>query len=141
MGKSRLKRKVWVTACALTIMSIMIILHTPSIFLQVLPIMIPASLLTINLPTDIFTKEKKKTDLQEKKKSKLPITSEGVSIKKRETKKVEKSEDIIDNIMNDNHLTPENKKQMLQIFKSECQENLESPNDKQNTKKRNYVVM
>ncbi len=126
MEKSRLKRKVWITSFSLTVMCIMIIIHAPNIYLQILPIIIPSSMLTMILP--IYTIDKKKKDnskkgeiniLEEKQQSENSINQSKIISPKIVVKE---NNDLIDDIMTDQNLKAEDKKQMLTILKKEYEQ-------------------
>ena len=143
MKKSKLKQKIGkATAIILGIYVIALIIN-PTTLMILLPIIISASVLTIGIPTyailkhskeslEKISKQQTSSTNQELKKQKTKILNETITTKKQITNK---TTDLIDNIVNDDNLTPSNKKQMLEIFRAECEQNTPKMNQ---TKKPSY---
>ena len=118
MASRKLKRKIWVLSLATTITSIGIMMYIPNLYFQILPILIPSSIISVIMPT--YFLEKKETSKIEDKQSKEDnnITTEDTSKLKKE-KRIEKVKDIVDEISEDKMLSLKEKKEMLQILKEE----------------------
>ena len=112
MASRKLKRKIWVLSLATTMISIGIMMYIPTLYFQVLPILIPSSIITVIMPTYFLEPNK--------------------SIKKE--KQIEKSKDIIDEISEDETLSLKEKKEMLQILRQEEINNNTKAKPKQNLK-------
>ena len=51
MASRKIKRKIWVLSLATTMISIGIMMYIPTLYFQVLPILIPSSIITVIMPT------------------------------------------------------------------------------------------
>ena len=51
MASRKLKRKIWVLSLATTMISIGIMMYIPTLYFQVLHILIPSSIITLIMPT------------------------------------------------------------------------------------------
>ena len=51
MASRKLKRKIWILSLATTMISIGIMMYIPTLYFQVLPILIPSSIITVIMPT------------------------------------------------------------------------------------------
>lgn len=68
MASSKLKRKIWVLSLATTMISIGIMMYIPTLYFQVLPILIPSSIITVIMPT-YFLEPNKSTNKENETKS------------------------------------------------------------------------
>ena len=132
MASSKLKRKIWVLSLATTMISIGIMMYIPTLYFQVLPILIPSSIITVIMPT-YFLEPNKSTNKESKTKNTNNTISEN-SIKIKKEKQIEKSKDIIDEISEDKTLSLKEKKEMLQILRQEEINNNTKTKPKQNLK-------
>ena len=132
MASSKLKRKIWVLSLATTMISIGIMMYIPTLYFQVLPILIPSSIITVIMPT-YFLEPNKSTNKESKTKNTNNTISEN-SIKIKKEKQIEKLKDIIDEISEDETLSLKEKKEMLQILRQEEINNNIKAKPKQNLK-------
>ncbi len=132
MASRKLKRKIWVLSLATTMISIGIMMYIPTLYFQVLPILIPSSIITVIMPT-YFLEPNKSTNKENETKSTNNNISEN-SIKIKKEKQIEKSKDIIDEISEDKTLSLKEKKEMLQILRQEEINNNTKAKPKQNLK-------
>lgn len=132
MASRKLKRKIWVLSLATTMISIGIMMYIPTLYFQVLPILIPSSIITVIMPT-YFLEPNKSTNKESKTKNTNNTISEN-SIKIKKEKQIEKSKDIIDEISEDETLSLKEKKEMLQILRQEEINNNTKAKPKQNLK-------
>ena len=132
MASSKLKRKIWVLSLATTMISIGIMMYIPTLYFQVLPILIPSSIITVIMPT-YFLEPNKSTNKESKTKNTNNTISEN-SIKIKKEKQIEKLKDIIDEISEDETLSLKEKKEMLQILRQEEINNNTKTKPKQNLK-------
>ena len=132
MASRKLKRKIWVLSLATTMISIGIMMYIPTLYFQVLPILIPSSIITVIMPT-YFLEPNKSTNKESKTKNTNNTISEN-SIKIKKEKQIEKSKDIIDEISEDETLSLKEKKEMLQILRQEEINNNTKTKPKQNLK-------
>lgn len=132
MASRKLKRKIWVLSLATTMISIGIMMYIPTLYFQVLPILIPSSIITVIMPT-YFLEPNKSTNKENKTKNTNNTISEN-SIKIKKEKQIEKSKDIIDEISEDKALSLKEKKEMLQILRQEEINNNTKAKPKQNLK-------
>ena len=132
MASRKLKRKIWVLSLATTMISIGIMMYIPTLYFQVLPILIPSSIITVIMPT-YFLEPNKSTNKESKTKNTNNTISEN-SIKIKKEKQIEKSKDIIDEISEDKTLSLKEKKEMLQILRQEEINNNIKAKPKQNLK-------
>ena len=118
MASRKLKRKIWVLSLATTIISIGTMMYIPNLYFQILPILIPSSIICVIMPT--YFLEKNETSKIEKKQNNEDnnIMIEDTSKLKKE-KGIEKSKDIVDEISEDTMLSLREKKEMLQILREE----------------------
>ena len=112
--------------------SIGIMMYIPTLYFQVLPILIPSSIITVIMPT-YFLEPNKSTNKENKTKNTNNTISEN-SIKIKKEKQIEKSKDIIDEISEDKTLSLKEKKEMLQILRQEEINNNIKAKPKQNLK-------
>ena len=132
MASRKLKRKIWVLSLATTMISIGIMMYIPTLYFQVLPILIPSSIITVIMPT-YFLEPNKSTNKESKTKNTNNTISEN-SIKIKKEKQIEKLKDIIDEISEDETLSLKEKKEMLQILRQEEINNNTKAKPKQNLK-------
>ena len=132
MASRKIKRKIWVLSLATTMISIGIMMYIPTLYFQVLPILIPSSIITVIMPT-YFLEPNKSTNKESKTKSNNNTISEN-SIKIKKEKQIEKSKDMIDEISEDETLSLKEKKEMLQILRQEEINNNTKAKPKQNLK-------
>lgn len=132
MASRKLKRKIWVLSLATTMISIGIMMYIPTLYFQVLPILIPSSIITVIMPT-YFLETNKSINKENKTKNTNNTISEN-SIKIKKEKQIEKSKDIIDEISEDETLSLKEKKEMLQILRQEEINNNTKAKPKQNLK-------
>ncbi len=132
MASRKLKRKIWVLSLTTTMISIGIMMYIPTLYFQVLPILIPSSIITVIMPT-YFLEPNKSTNKESKTKNTNNTISEN-SIKIKKEKQIEKSKDIIDEISEDETLSLKEKKEMLQILRQEEINNNTKVKPKQNLK-------
>ncbi len=132
MASRKIKRKIWVLSLATTMISIGIMMYIPTLYFQVLPILIPSSIITVIMPT-YFLEPNKSTNKESKTKNTNNTISEN-SIKIKKEKQIEKSKDIIDEISEDETLSLKEKKEMLQILRQEEINNNTKAKPKQNLK-------
>ena len=132
MASRKLKRKIWVLSLVTTMISIGIMMYIPTLYFQVLPILIPSSIITVIMPT-YFLEPNKSTNKESKTKNTNNTISEN-SIKIKKEKQIEKSKDIIDEISEDETLSLKEKKEMLQILRQEEINNNTKTKPKQNLK-------
>jgi hypothetical protein len=132
VASRKLKRKIWVLSLATTMISIGIMMYIPTLYFQVLPILIPSSIITVIMPT-YFLEPNKSTNKENETKSTNNTISEN-SIKIKKEKQIEKSKDIIDEISEDETLSLKEKKEMLQILRQEEINNNTKAKPKQNLK-------
>ena len=132
MASRKLKRKIWVLSLATTMISIGIMMYIPTLYFQVLPILIPSSIITVIMPT-YFLEPNKSTNKESKTKNTNNTISEN-SIKIKKEKQIEKLKDIIDEISEDETLSLKEKKEMLQILRQEEINNNTKTKPKQNLK-------
>lgn len=126
MASRKLKRKIWVLSLATTMISIGIMMYIPTLYFQVLPILIPSSIITVIMPTYFLEPNKSTNKENETKNTNNNISKNSIKIKKE--KQIEKSKDIIDEISEDETLSLKEKKEMLQILRQE--ETKKTTNDK-----------
>ncbi len=126
MASRKLKRKIWVLSLATTMISIGIMMNIPTLYFQVLPILIPSSIITVIMPTYFLEPNKSTNKENETKNTNNNISENSIKIKKE--KQIEKSKDIIDEISEDETLSLKEKKEMLQILRQE--ETKKTTNDK-----------
>ena len=132
MASSKLKRKIWVLSLATTMISIGIMMYIPTLYFQVLPILIPSSIITVIMPTYFLEPNKSINKENETKNTNNTISENSIKIKKE--KQIEKSKDIIDEISEDKTLSLKEKKEMLQILRQEEINNNTKTKPKQNLK-------
>ncbi len=132
MASRKLKRKIWVLSLATTMISIGIMMYIPTLYFQVLPILIPSSIITLIMPTYFLEPNKSTNKENETKNTNNTISKNSIKIKKE--KQIEKSKDIIDEISEDKTLSLKEKKEMLQILRQEEINNNTKAKPKQNLK-------
>lgn len=132
MASRKLKRKIWVLSIATTMISIGIMMYIPTLYFQVLPILIPSSIITVIMPTYFLEPNKSTNKENETKNTNNTISENSIKIKKE--KQIEKSKDIIDEISEDETLSLKEKKEMLQILRQEEINNNTKVKPKQNLK-------
>lgn len=132
MASRKLKRKIWVLSLATTMISIGIMMYIPTLYFQVLPILIPSSIITVIMPTYFLEPNKSTNKENETKNTNNTISENSIKIKKE--KQIEKSKDIIDEILEDETLSLKEKKEMLQILRQEEINNNTKTKPKQNLK-------
>ncbi len=132
MASRKLKRKIWVLSLATTMISIGIMMYIPTLYFQVLPILIPSSIITVIMPTYFLEPNKSTNKENETKNTNNTISENSIKIKKE--KQTEKSKDIIDEISEDKTLSLKEKKEMLQILRQEEINNNTKAKPKQNLK-------
>lgn len=132
MASRKLKRKIWVLSLATTMISIGIMMYIPTLYFQVLPILIPSSIITLIMPTYFLEPNKSTSKENETKNTNNTISENSIKIKKE--KQIEKSKDIIDEISEDETLSLKEKKEMLQILRQEEINNNTKAKPKQNLK-------
>ena len=132
MASRKLKRKIWILSLATTIISIGIMMYIPTLYFQVLPILIPSSIITVIMPTYFLEPNKSINTENETKNTNNTISEKYIKIKKE--KQIEKSKDIIDEISEDETLSLKEKKEMLQILRQEEINNNTKAKPKQNLK-------
>ena len=132
MTSRKLKRKIWVLSLATTMISIGIMMYIPTLYFQVLPILIPSSIITVIMPTYFLEPNKSTNKENETKNTNNTISENSIKIKKE--KQIEKSKDIIDEISEDETLSLKEKKEMLQILRQEEINNNTKAKPKQNLK-------
>ena len=107
-------------------------MYIPTLYFQVLPILIPSSIITVIMPTYFLEPNKSTNKENETKNTNNTISENSIKIKKE--KQIEKSKDIIDEISEDETLSLKEKKEMLQILRQEEINNNTKPKPKQNLK-------
>ena len=112
--------------------SIGIMMYIPTLYFQVLPILIPSSIITVIMPTYFLEPNKSTNKENETKNTNNTISENSIKIKKE--KQIEKSKDIIDEISEDKTLSLKEKKEMLQILRQEEINNNTKAKPKQNLK-------
>ena len=132
MASRKLKRKIWVLSLATTMISIGIMMYIPTLYFQVLPILIPSSIITVIMPTYFLEPNKSINKENETKNTNNTISENSIKIKKE--KQIEKLKDIIDEISEDETLSLKEKKEMLQILRQEEINNNTKAKPKQNLK-------
>lgn len=132
MASRKLKRKIWVLSLTTTMISIGIMMYIPTLYFQVLPILIPSSIITVIMPTYFLEPNKSTNKENETKNTNNTISENSIKIKKE--KQIEKSKDIIDEISEDETLSLKEKKEMLQILRQEEINNNTKAKPKQNLK-------
>ena len=132
MASRKLKRKIWVLSLATTMISIGIMMYIPTLYFQVLPILIPSSIITVIMPTYFLEPNKSTNKENETKNTNNTISENSIKIKKE--KQTEKSKDIIDEISEDKTLSLKEKKEILQILRQEEINNNTKAKPKQNLK-------
>ena len=132
MASRKLKRKIWELSLATTMISIGIMMYIPTLYFQVLPILIPSSIITVIMPTYFLEPNKSTNKENETKNTNNTISENSIKIKKE--KQIEKSKDIIDEISEDETLSLKEKKEMLQILRQEEINNNTKVKPKQNLK-------
>ena len=132
MASRKLKIKIWVLSLATTMISIGIMMYIPTLYFQVLPILIPSSIITLIMPTHFLEPNKSTNKENETKNTNNTISENSIKIKKE--KQIEKSKDIIDEISEDKTLSLKEKKEMLQILRQEEINNNTKTKPKQNLK-------
>lgn len=132
MASRKLKRKIWELSLATTMISIGIMMYIPTLYFQVLPILIPSSIITVIMPTYFLEPNKSTNKENETKNTNNTISENSIKIKKE--KQIEKSKDIIDEISEDETLSLKEKKEMLQILRQEEINNNTKAKPKQNLK-------
>ncbi len=132
MASRKLKRKIWVLSLVTTMISIGIMMYIPTLYFQVLPILIPSSIITVIMPTYFLEPNKSTNKENETKNTNNTISENSIKIKKE--KQIEKSKDIIDEISEDETLSLKEKKEMLQILRQEEINNNTKAKPKQNLK-------
>ena len=132
MASRKLKRKIWVLSLATTMISIGIMMYIPTLYFQVLPILIPSSIITVIMPTYFLGPNKSINKENETKNTNNTISENSIKIKKE--KQIEKLKDIIDEISEDETLSLKEKKEMLQILRQEEINNNTKAKPKQNLK-------
>lgn len=132
MASKKLKRKIWLLSLATTMISIGIMMYIPTLYFQVLPILIPSSIITVIMPTYFLEPNKSTNKENETKNTNNTISENSIKIKKE--KQIEKSKDIIDEISEDETLSLKEKKEMLQILRQEEINNNTKVKPKQNLK-------
>jgi hypothetical protein len=132
VASRKLKRKIWVLSLATTMISIGIMMYIPTLYFQVLPILIPSSIITVIMPTYFLEPNKSTNKENETKNTNNTISENSIKIKKE--KQIEKSKDIIDEISEDKTLSLKEKKEMLQILRQEEINNNIKAKPKQNLK-------
>lgn len=132
MASRKLKRKIWALSLTTTMISIGIMMYIPTLYFQVLPILIPSSIITVIMPTYFLEPNKSTNKENETKNTNNTISENSIKIKKE--KQIEKSKDIIDEISEDETLSLKEKKEMLQILRQEEINNNIKAKPKQNLK-------
>jgi hypothetical protein len=132
VASRKLKRKIWVLSLVTTMISIGIMMYIPTLYFQVLPILIPSSIITVIMPTYFLEPNKSTNKENETKNTNNTISENSIKIKKE--KQIEKSKDIIDEISEDETLSLKEKKEMLQILRQEEINNNTKAKPKQNLK-------
>jgi len=132
VASRKLKRKIWVLSLTTTMISIGIMMYIPTLYFQVLPILIPSSIITVIMPTYFLEPNKSTNKENETKNTNNTISENSIKIKKE--KQIEKSKDIIDEISEDETLSLKEKKEMLQILRQEEINNNTKAKPKQNLK-------
>jgi len=132
VASRKLKRKIWVLSLATTMISIGIMMYIPTLYFQVLPILIPSSIITVIMPTYFLEPNKSTNKENETKNTNNTISENSIKIKKE--KQIEKSKDIIDEISEDKTLSLKEKKEILQILRQEEINNNTKAKPKQNLK-------
>lgn len=132
MASRKLKRKIWVLSLATTMISIGIMMYIPTLYFQVLPILMPSSIITVIMPTYFLEPNKSTNKENETKNTNNTISENSIKIKKE--KQIEKSKDIIDEISEDETLSLKEKKEMLKILRQEEINNNTKAKPKQNLK-------
>jgi len=132
VASRKLKRKIWILSLATTMISIGIMMYIPTLYFQVLPILIPSSIITVIMPTYFLEPNKSTNKENETKNTNNTISENYIKIKKE--KQIEKSKDIIDEISEDKTLSLKEKKEMLQILRQEEINNNTKAKPKQNLK-------
>ena len=132
MASRKLKRKIWELSLATTMISIGIMMYITTLYFQVLPILIPSSIITVIMPTYFLEPNKSTNKENETKNTNNTISENSIKIKKE--KQIEKSKDIIDEISEDETLSLKEKKEMLQILRQEEINNNTKAKPKQNLK-------
>ena len=132
MASRKLKRKIWALSLTTTMISIGIMMYIPTLYFQVLPILIPSSIITVIMPTYFLEPNKSTNKENETKNTNNTISENSIKIKKE--KQIEKSKDIIDEISEDKTLSLKEKKEMLQILRQEEINNNIKAKPKQNLK-------
>ena len=132
MASRKLKRKIWALSLTTTMISIGIMMYIPTLYFQVLPILIPSSIITVIMPTYFLEPNKSTNKENETKNTNNTISENSIKIKKE--KQIEKSKDIIDEISEDETLSLKEKKEMLQILRQEEINNNTKTKPKQNLK-------
>ena len=117
MASKKLKRKIWLLSLATTMISIGIMMYIPTLYFQVLPILIPSSIITVIMPTYFLEPNKSTNKKNETKNTNNTISENSIKIKKE--KQIEKSKE---------------KKEMLQILRQEEINNNIKAKPKQNLK-------
>ncbi len=132
MASRKLKRKIWILSLATTIISIGIMMYIPTLYFQVLPILIPSSIITVIMPTYFLEPNKSINTENETKNTNNTISDKYLKLYKE--KPIETSKDIIDEISEDETLSLKEKKEMLQILRQEEINNNTKAKPKQNLK-------
>lgn len=133
--KKKLKKKIWIISSVILLTYIAAIILNPTAWIALLPIIIPAGILTIGLPAYSIIRNTKET--LEKTTNKQETNSKQTSDiqkNKRKTTKTDLNTDLIDDIVNDNSLTSEEKKRMLETLKTEYEQNKQDIKDPQKIK-------
>lgn len=102
MEKKKLKKKIWITATAILLTYTTILILNPTIWVAILPIIIPTGILTVGLPTYAIIKSVK--DSLEQKNKKQDILTQEKNIETAKNIRI-KEEITTNNIIKENNAT------------------------------------
>ena len=80
MASRKLKRKIWELSLATTMISIGIMMYIPTLYFQVLPILIPSSIITVIMPTYFLEPNKSTNKENETKNTNNTISENSIKI-------------------------------------------------------------
>lgn len=86
--KKKLKRKIWTTSTALFLIYITILILNPTIWISILPIIIPTGMITVGLPTYNIIKNTR--DYLEQKNKEQKISTKKLNIETYQNMEIEK---------------------------------------------------
>lgn len=86
--KKKLKRKIWTTSTALFLIYITILILNPTIWISILPIIIPTGMITVGLPTYNIIKNTR--DYLEQKNKEQKISTKKLNIETNQNMEIEK---------------------------------------------------